>query len=143
MPTNVSHRSAEQPAPNFYELELPKYWARSCPVNRSRLLYELQLLRYWAWSRPVARIHLGAMLWRRLCRSIRAAWTLWRMEVLNRYDMLGCRGCGEFPTEATCAQCDTKWCRNCADWSDNSCWKCYRPRQGLIDCGELVFANND
>ena len=59
MATNLSHRSAEQPAPNFYELELPKYWARS---YRPRLFYELQLLRYWAWSRPVARIHLAAML---------------------------------------------------------------------------------
>ena len=109
-------------------------------MDNPRLLYELRLLRYWARSRPVARIHLATMLDRRLCRGIRATWTLWHMQVLNRYDMFGCRGCGAYPTEATCAQCDTKWCWNCADWSGGSCWKCYRSRQGLNDCGELSVA---
>ena len=129
----VSERSAARPAPNPWTL----------PGSNEQLTYETQLLMYWARSRPVARIHLATVPQRRSCRGLRAAWTLWRMQELNRFDMLGCRGCGAFPTEATCAQCDTKWCRNCADWSDGSCWKCNRPRQGLIDCGELVFDNND
>ena len=54
--------------------------------------------------------------------------------------MFGCRGCGAFPTEATCGQCDTKWCYKCADWSRGSCWKCYRPHGRFNDCGEFSFA---
>ena len=95
----LSHRSAARPALN---LEWGLRGAARPALNPARLQYELQLLKYWARSRPVARIHLATMLSRRLCRGIRAAWTLWRMQVLNRYDMFGCRGCGAFPTEATC-----------------------------------------
>ena len=111
IPTTLSQRSAARPAPNLSNIR---------SINDPRLisgaLYELQLLSYWARSRPVARILLATMLERRLCRGIRAAWTLWRMQVLSRYDMFGCRGCGAFPTEPTCAQCDTKWCRDCSDF---------------------------
>ena len=120
--------SASRPAPNPWNMQ---------DMN-DELSYELRLLWYWALSRPVARIHLVTVPQRRFCRSLRAAWTLWRMKILTRYDMLGCRGCGEFPTEATCAQCNTKWCGNCSQWSA-LCWKCYRPRVGVNDCGEFTL----
>ena len=122
--------SASRPAPNPWNMQ---------DMN-DELSYELRLLWYWALSRPVARIHLATMLERRLCRGIRATWTLLRMQVLSRHDTFGRRGCGAFPTEPTCAQCDTNWCRDCYDWSGVSCWKCYKPRQGFSDCGELPVA---
>ena len=133
---NLSERSAARPAPN--------------PLNSQALnaqfTYETQLLMHWARSRPLARIHLATMSQRRFCRALRAAWTLRRMQELNRFAMMlpdrstmfGCRGCGEFPIEATCAHCNTKWCGNCSQWSV-SCWKCYRPRVDLRECGEFVL----
>ena len=126
----VSERSAARPAPNPWN---------SQGLNE-QLTYETQLLMYWARSRPVARIHLATVPQRRFCRGLRAAWTLWRMQELNRFDMFGCRGCGAFPTEATCAHCNTKWCGSCSQWSA-SCWKCYRPRVDLRDCGEFVLGH--
>ena len=105
IPTTLSQRSAALPAFSVWN---------SQSMN-DRLSYEFRLLMYWARGRPVPRIYLATVLERRLCRFIRAAWTLWRMQVLNRYDMFGCRGSGAFPTEATCGQCDTKWYCKFAD----------------------------
>ena len=141
---HLDDRSAEQPVDgdeSFTEIciaarPVPNLW--NAKGMNDQLTYERRVLMYWALSRPVARIHLATVQQRRFCRSLRAAWTLWRMQALNRYDMLGCRGCGAFPTEATCAQCNTKWCGSCSQWSA-SCWKCYRPRLGLSDCGEFVL----
>ena len=120
------------------------------PLNSQALnvqfTYETQSLMHWARSRPLARIHLATISQRRACRALRAAWTLRRMQELNRFammlpdrsTMLGCCGCGEFPIEATCAHCTTKWCENCYQWSA-SCWQCYWARGNLPDCGEVVL----
>ena len=129
IPTTLSQRSAALPVLSVWNGQ----------SMNDRLSYEFRLLMYWARGRPVARIHLATVLERRLCRFIRAAWTLWRMQALNRYDMFGCRGCGAFLTEATRWQCDTKWCCKCTDWSRGSCWKCYKPREGFNDGGEFSF----
>jgi hypothetical protein len=127
----------------------PVSWAPVCTRNSKAKEYEhpmsqngqanneLQLLLYWVRLRPVARIQLASVSQRRLCRALRAAWTLMRMQGLGRYDLFGCRGCGEFPTEATCIHCATRWCELCAQWSP-ACWKCYRPRPFLNDCGEFM-----
>ena len=124
----VLERSAVRPAPNPWNSQ-----ALNVQFN-----HETQLLMHWARSRPVARIHLATVPQRRFCRALRAAWTLRRMQELNRFDMFGCRGCGAFPIEATCAHCNTKWCENCYQWSA-SCWQCYWARGNLPDCGEVVL----
>ena len=107
---------------------------------------EVDLLRYWARSRPVARIVMATVAERRACRALRATWALHCMGLLGHQDTswtLGapscasCRGCGHYPTYRTCVGCNIKWCDACYTWSQ-VCWKCYRPRHELHDCGEFL-----
>ena len=95
------------------------------------------LLLYWACSRPVARVHMATVSQRRACKGLRATWTLQCMTQLCRYDLPACRGCGFYPTSATCSNCCTAWCHSCRAWSA-LCWKCYRPRHSLADTGEFI-----
>ena len=99
--------------------------------------YEINLLHYWAASRPVARIVMATVADRRACRALRATWALHCMEELGRQDLASCRGCGHYPTNRTCAECYIAWCGACHTWSQ-VCWKCYRPRYELQDCGQFV-----
>ena len=96
-----------------------------------------RLLLYWACSRVVARVHLATVPQRRACRGLRSTWTLQCMTQLCRYDLPACRGCGFYPTSATCSNCCTAWCHSCRAWSA-LCWKCYRPRHSLADTGEFM-----
>jgi hypothetical protein len=96
-----------------------------------------RLLLYWACSRVVARIHLATVPQRRACRGLRATWTLQCMTQLCCYDLPACRGCGFYPTSATCSNCCTAWCHSCSAWSA-LCWKCYRPQHSLVDTGEFM-----
>ena len=96
-----------------------------------------RLLLYWACSRPVARVHMATVPQRRACKGLRATWTLQCMTQLCRYDLPACRGCGLYPTSATCNNCCTAWCHSCHAWS-SLCWKCYRPRHSLADTGEFM-----
>mgnify|MGYP000022625932 CR=1 FL=1 len=96
-----------------------------------------RLLLYWACSRVVARVHLATVPQRRACRGLRATWTLQCMTQLCRYDLPACRGCGFYPTSATCSNCCTAWCHSCRAWSA-LCWKCYRPQHSLADTGEFM-----
>ena len=98
--------------------------------------YEIHLLQYWARSRPVARIFMATVADRRACRGLRATWVLHCMAQLGQHDLASCRGCGHYPTYRTCAGCHIKWCNACHTWSQ-LCWKCYRPRHELNDCGEF------
>ena len=99
--------------------------------------YEINLLQYWAASRPVARIFMATVADRRACRALRATWALHCMAQLGQYDLASCRGCGHYPTYRTCAGCHIAWCGACHTWSQ-WCWKCYRPRHELHDCGEFL-----
>ena len=98
--------------------------------------YEINRLQYWAASRPVARIFMATVADRRACRALRATWALHRMAQLGQYDLAGCRGCGHYPTYRKCEGCHIAWCGACHTWSQ-LCWKCYRPRHELHDCGEF------
>ena len=98
---------------------------------------EADLLRYWARSRPVARIVMATVAERRACRALRATWALHCMAVLGHHNLASCRGCGHYPTYRTCVVCHIKWCGACHTWSQ-VCWKCYRPRHELHDCGEFL-----
>lgn len=99
--------------------------------------YEINLLQYWAASRPVARILIATVADRRACRALRATWALHCMAQSGQYDLASCRGCGHYPTYRTCAGCHIAWCGACHTWSQ-LCWKCYRPRHELHDCGEFL-----
>ena len=99
--------------------------------------YEISLLQYWAASRPVARIFMATVADRRACRGLRATWVLHCMAQLGQHDLASCRGCGHYPTYRTCAGCHINWCNACHTWSQ-LCWKCYRPRHELNDCGEFL-----
>ena len=99
--------------------------------------YEYQLLCYWKASRPVARVHLATIAARRLCRGLRATWALQCMTDAGHWHLSSCRGCGFYPCNTHCAHCTTAWCTNCCAWSA-LCWKCYRPRFALQDCGEVA-----
>jgi hypothetical protein len=99
--------------------------------------YEISLLQYWAASRPVARIFLATVADRRACRGLRATWVLHCMAQLGQHDLASCRGCGHYPTYRTCTGCHINWCNACHTWSQ-LCWKCYRPRHELNDCGEFL-----
>ena len=98
---------------------------------------EIDLLRNWAGSRPVARIVMATVAERRACRALRATWALHCMAVLGHHNLASCRGCGHYPTYRTCVGCHIKWCGACHTWSQ-VCWKCYRPRHELHDCGEFL-----
>ena len=98
--------------------------------------YEIELLQYWARSRPVARIFMATVADRRACRALRATWALHCMALLGQHNLASCRGCGHYPTYRTCVGCYIKWCDACHTWSQ-LCWKCYRPRHELNDCGEF------
>ena len=98
--------------------------------------HDIYLLQYWARSRPVARIFMATVADRRACRALRATWALHCMAHLGQHDLASCRGCGHYPTYRTCARCHIKWCGACHTWSQ-LCWKCYRPRHELHDCGEF------
>ena len=100
--------------------------------------YEYQLLCYWKTSRPVARVHLATTAARRLCKGLRATWALQCMADLGHCHLSSCRGCGSYPSDTQCARCATAWCLNCRAWSV-LCWKCYRPRFALQDCGEVAL----
>ena len=99
--------------------------------------YEVDLLRYWARSRPVARIFMATVADRRACRALRATWALHCIALLGQHNLASCRGCGHYPTYRTCVGCHIKWCDACHTWSQ-LCWKCYRPRHELHDCGEFL-----
>ena len=99
--------------------------------------YEVDLLRYWARSRPVARIFMATVADRRACRALRATWALHCIALLGQHNLASCRGCGHYPTYRTCVGCHIKWCDTCHTWSQ-LCWKCYRPRHELHDCGEFL-----
>ena len=99
--------------------------------------HEIYLLQYWAASRAVARISLATVADRRACRALRATWALHCMAQFGQHDLACCRGCGYYPTYRTCARCHIKWCDACHMWS-KLCWKCYRPRHELNDCGEFL-----
>ena len=99
--------------------------------------YEIYLLQYWAALRPVARISLATVADRRACRALRATWALHCMTQFGQHDLACCRGCGHYPTYRTCGRCHIKWCDACHMWS-KLCWKCYRPRHELNDCGEFL-----
>ena len=99
--------------------------------------YEIELLQYWARSRPVARIFMATVADRRACRALRATWALHCMALLGQHNLASCRGCGHYPTYRTCLGCYIKWCDACHTWSQ-LCWKCYRPRHELNDCGEFL-----
>ena len=99
--------------------------------------YEIELLQYWARSRPVARIFMATVADRRACRALRATWALHCMALLGQHNLESCRGCGHYPTYRTCVGCYIKWCDACHTWSQ-LCWKCYRPRHELNDCGEFL-----
>ena len=99
--------------------------------------YEISLLQYWAASRPVARIFMATVADRRACRGLRATWALHCMAQSGQHDLASCRGCGHYPTYRTCAGCHINWCNACHTWSQ-LCWKCYRPRHELNDCGEFL-----
>ncbi len=92
---------------------------------------------YWAASRPVARIFMTTVADRRACRGLRATWVLHCMAQLGQHDLASFCGCGHYPTYRTCAGCHIKWCNACHMWSQ-LCWKCYRPRHELNDCGEFL-----
>ena len=103
-------------------------------------IYEVELLQYWARSRPVARIFMATVADRRACRALRATWALHCMALLGaplHGNGATCRGCGHYPTYRTCVGCHIKWCSACHTWSQ-VCWKCYRPRHELHDCGEFL-----
>ena len=99
--------------------------------------YEIELLQYWARSRPVARIFMATVADRRACRALRATWALHCMALLGQHNLASCRGCGHYPTYRTCLGCYIKWCDACHTWSQ-LCWKCYKPRHELNDCGEFL-----
>ena len=110
--------------------------------------YEVELLQHWARSRPVARIFMATVADRRACRALRATWALHCLalcgqHIANARDVnicahyATCRGCGDYPTYRTCVGCHIKWCGACHTWSQ-VCWKCYRPRHELHDCGEFL-----
>ena len=99
--------------------------------------YEVELLQIWARSRPVARISMATVCARRECRAVRATWALHCMALLGQHNLASCRGCGHYPTYRTCVRCHMKWCDACHTWSQ-LCWKCYRPRHALNDCGEFL-----
>ena len=111
---------------------LPTYELKYHAITQST-----SLLQYWAASRPVARIFMATVADRRACRALRATWALHCMVQLSHYDLASCRGCGHYPTYRTCARCHIKWCGACHTWSQ-LCWKCYRPRHELHDCGEFL-----
>ena len=100
--------------------------------------YEVELLQIWARSRPVARISMATVAARRECRAVRATWALHCMALLGQHNLASCRGCGHYPTYRTCVRCHLKWCGACHTWSQ-LCWKCYRPRHALNDCGEFLL----
>ena len=100
--------------------------------------YEVELLQIWARSRPVARIVMATVAERRACRALRATWALHCMALLGQHNLASCRGCGHYPTYRTCVRCHLKWCGACHTWSQ-LCWKCYRPRHALNDCGEFLL----
>ena len=113
--------------------------------------YEVELLQIWARSRPVARISMATVAARRECRAVRANWALHCMARLGQHmdaatiqhihgcgNLASCRGCGHYPTYRTCVRCHLKWCGACHTWSQ-LCWKCYRPRHALNDCGEFLL----
>ena len=151
----MSHTKATLETVNATELRtrsascLPhEHLTQQVPLPSSPIsTYEINLLQYWAASRPVARIFMATVVDRRACRALRATWALHcianyphiaaDMAQLGQYDLAPCRGCGHYPTNRTCAGCHMKWCGDCHTWS-RLCWKCYRARPGLNDCGEFI-----
>ena len=155
--TVVVRQSSHCIASHIIETEQPLCSSRSCAtpllsiqhecrhraqhLNRCRyrahhLRHMTYLRQYWARSRPVARIFMATVADRRACRALRATWALHCMAHLGQHDLASCRGCGHYPTYRTCARCHIKWCGACHTWSQ-LCWKCYRPRHELHDCGEF------
>ena len=139
------HLAADGAAATEHGEESANAFQRHVPARPSLALlqstppptYELNILRFWAASRPVARICMATVADRRACRGLRATWAIHYMTQLSRHDLASCRGCGQYPTYRTCTGCHLAWCDDCHAWSP-LCWKCYRPRQELQDCGEFV-----
>ena len=141
--TELTDSDATEQAAESYrdatERSLQRYTAYTPAMLQSAPppTYEVDLLRYWARSRPVARIFMATVADRRACRALRATWALHCIALLGQHNLASCRGCGHYPTYRTCVGCHIKWCDACHTWSQ-LCWKCYRPRHELHDCGEFL-----
>ena len=132
-----SYRDATERSLQRYTAYTPAMLQSAPPPVLRYFDAEVDLIQYWARSRPVARIVMATVAERRACRALRATWALHCMAVLGHHNLASCRGCGHYPTYRTCVECHIKWCGACHTWSQK-CWKCYRPRHELHDCGEVL-----
>ena len=137
-----SYRNATERSLQRYTAYTPAMLQSAPPPVLRYFDAEVDLIQYWARSRPVARIVMATVAERRACRALRATWALHCMALLGHHNLpplngRSCRGCGHYPTYRTCVGCHIKWCGACHTWSQ-VCWKCYRPRHELHDCGEFL-----
>jgi hypothetical protein len=137
MPIKLDTSSSAAKPTKYQEVVANTAHAGEPSSGIAKSTYEVNLLWYWAASRPVARISMATMADRRKCRGLRASWAIHCMTQLGRHDLASCRGCGQYPTDSTCSGCHIAWCDDCHAWSA-MCWKCYRPRHELQDCGEFA-----